>query len=86
MHDAANQLTFELLTWISTRQRTYAETMEVWRTTCPRHTVWDDALLDGLVRVEGGGTLRESEVTLTTRGRTLLGTNRRRETQTSRGL
>ena len=50
MPDAASQLTVELLTWISTRRRTYADAIEAWRSTCPRHTVWDDALLDGLVR------------------------------------
>jgi len=46
--------TLELLAWVATRPRTYAETMDAWRSHCPRLLVWEDALLAGLVRVEGG--------------------------------
>jgi hypothetical protein len=46
--------TVELLAWVSSRSRTYTETMEAWRSHCPRLLVWEDAVLDGLVRVEGG--------------------------------
>ena len=65
-------LTLELLAWISERPRTYAETMEAWRTTCPRHSVWEDAWTDGLVEVvEGGNTLNECTVVLSARARVL---------------
>jgi len=60
----------EFLGWISSRRRTYVEAMEAWKSTCPRHTVWEDALRDGLIQVEG--TLQRSEVTLTSRGRAIL--------------
>jgi len=46
--------TLELLDWVSIRPRTYAETMEAWRSHCPRLLVWEDALIAGLVRVTGG--------------------------------
>jgi hypothetical protein len=46
--------TLELLDWVSSRPRTYAETMDAWRSHCPRLLVWEDALLAGLVRVDGG--------------------------------
>jgi hypothetical protein len=46
--------TLELLAWIAERPRTYPETIEVWKSSCPRLTVWEDALSDGLVRVERG--------------------------------
>jgi hypothetical protein len=46
--------TLELLAWVSSRPRTYAETMEAWRSHCPRLLVWEDAVHDGLVRVENG--------------------------------
>ena len=46
--------TLELLDWVSTRPRTYSETMEAWRSHCPRMLVWEDALLAGLVRVADG--------------------------------
>jgi hypothetical protein len=47
----------ELLTWIAERPRTYPETLEVWKSSCPRLTVWEDAVSDGLVRVERGHVL-----------------------------
>jgi len=63
----------EFLTWISTRPRTYAEAMEAWRSNCPRHPVWDDALNDGLIQiVDTGGAAKQVTVILTPRGRTLL--------------
>jgi hypothetical protein len=46
--------TVQLLAWITERSRSYAETVEVWKTSCPRLAVWEDALADGLVRVEHG--------------------------------
>ncbi len=61
-------LMIELLTWIASRPRTYPEAMEAWRSNCPRHPVWDDAVNDGLIMVEG----RERRVTLTPKGRALL--------------
>jgi hypothetical protein len=58
--------TLELLGWIAERSRTYPETIEVWKSSCPRLTVWEDALSDGLVRVERGHVL------LTAAGRELV--------------
>jgi hypothetical protein len=72
MPEPASLLLREFLTWVSSRPRTYAETMEAWRSHCPRHTVWEDALLDGLVAVEDGATLHRAEVVLTPRGRSVL--------------
>jgi hypothetical protein len=73
MPGTANSLTLELLAWISRRPRTYAETMEAWRSTCPRHSVWEDAWVDGLIEVvEGGETMDQSQVALTGRGRGML--------------
>jgi hypothetical protein len=71
MSETASLLMLEFLSWVSSRPRTYAEAMEAWRSTCPRHTVWEDALADGLVQIESGGR-RRSAVTLTARGTTVL--------------
>jgi hypothetical protein len=49
--------TLQLLAWIAERSRTYAETIEAWKTSCPRLSVWEDALADGLVCIEGGCVL-----------------------------
>jgi hypothetical protein len=46
---AAPALTLQLLAWIAARPRTYGETMEAWRTTCPRLTIWEDAVDRGYV-------------------------------------
>jgi hypothetical protein len=62
----------EFLTWVSIRPRTYGETMESWRSTCPRLSIWEDALADDLIQVESGNTMDQSMVTLTARGRALL--------------
>jgi hypothetical protein len=47
--------TLELLRWLSARPRTYRETIEAWRTSCPRLSVWDDAIGEGLVEVVRNG-------------------------------
>ena len=63
--------TLELLAWLAARPRTYRETMDAWRTSCPRLSVWEDALAEGLVAVrrEGAG---DSLVGLTRAGRAVL--------------
>ena len=73
MPERVNQLLREFLVWVSSRRRTYAEAMEAWRSNCPRQSVWEDALGDDLIQIEGGGPLWQSWVTLTPRGRALLG-------------
>ncbi len=64
----------QLLVWVARRPRTYAEAMEVWQTSCPRHSVWEDACGDELVQVEtGSGTIMDqSPVALTLLGRAVL--------------
>jgi len=56
-------LVYELLAWIAGRPRSYTETMEAWRSNCPRHPAWEDACMEGLVEVVDG------EVRLTALGR-----------------
>ena len=64
-------LTRDLLLWLDRAPRTYVETLEAWRSSCPRLTIWEDAQADGLVTVErhpeiAGG---KSIAVLTERGR-----------------
>jgi len=54
---AITSLTLQFLEWIAERERTYAQTMEAWKSSCPRLTVWEDAVADGLVRVQRGTVL-----------------------------
>jgi hypothetical protein len=69
-----NCLTLQLLAWVDDRPRTYGETMEAWRTTCPRLTIWEDAVSDGLLLVEKSGTMRDARVLVTEAGRILMQT------------
>jgi hypothetical protein len=58
--------TVQLLAWLAESPRSYPETLEAWKTSCPRLAVWEDALAGDLVRVERG------RVSLTPAGRKLL--------------
>jgi hypothetical protein len=62
--------TKDLLSWVDARPRTYAETMDAWRTHCPRLSIWEDAVAAGFVAVVRDG--RGSSVALTSRGRVAL--------------
>jgi hypothetical protein len=72
MPEPVSLLMIEFLTWIASQQRTYAETMEAWRSNCPRHSVWEDACLAGFVQMKGAEKLALAKVSLTTLGRNTL--------------
>jgi hypothetical protein len=66
---------------VAAKPRTYDETMEAWRTSCPRMPIWEDAMSEGLVALKGGtansGTaMRERSVVLTDRGYATLNGHR----------
>jgi hypothetical protein len=63
---ATNALTRDLLAWIDAEPRTYVETMDAWRTSCPCLSVWEDAIIGGLVSV------RAARVRVTPQGRAVL--------------
>ena len=49
MTDTVDNLILDLIEWVGKQQRTYQETMEAWRTSCPRLPVWEDACDRGFV-------------------------------------
>ncbi len=49
--------TLQLLEWLEESERSYAETVDVWRSSCPRLTVWEDAVADALVAVRNGSVV-----------------------------
>jgi len=49
MGDTLESLILDLLAWLAARERSYEEVMEVWRTSCPKFPVWEDANDRGLV-------------------------------------
>jgi len=64
-------LVLDLLEWVNAKPRTYADTIEAWRTSCPRLSIWEDALDLGLVTCRRGGNA-ERTVAVTAVGRALL--------------
>jgi hypothetical protein len=41
------ELVLDLVEWVAREPRTYEEVMEAWRTSCPRLTIWEDAISQG---------------------------------------
>jgi hypothetical protein len=70
---APEALVLDLLGWVARHPRTYRETMEAWRTSCPRLPVWEDATDHGLVAVvPGAAGIPGLTVELTAEGRAVL--------------
>jgi len=76
MPTAPATLILDFLDWLAAAPRSYAEAMEVWRTSCPRLTVWEDAVDEGLV-VRRTSEGRGAVVALTPKGRAWLERDRR---------
>jgi len=47
--ETVDALILDLLEWVASSPRSYAELLDVWRTSCPRLTVWEDATDAGLL-------------------------------------
>ncbi len=63
-------LTLDLLEWLATPKR-YEDVMDAWRTSCPRLSIWEDALDAGFIeRIHSADGV--SFVRVTDSGRTFL--------------
>ncbi len=69
MPEEPSLIMIQFLVWVADRPRNYAQTMEAWRSTCPRLSVWEDAIIEGLVRIESNAN---RSVKLTARGAAVL--------------
>jgi hypothetical protein len=72
MFDPSKALTLQFLAWVAEAPRSYADAMEAWRSTCPRLSIWEDAILEGLIAFDGARTRNQSRVALTDKGRAWL--------------
>ena len=52
MADSMDALVLDLVEWIAREPRLYSEVIETWRTSCPRLTIWEDAVDRGFVTRE----------------------------------
>jgi len=58
----------QFLAWVADRPRTREQAVEAWHS-CPHISVWEDAVVEGLVRTENDG---HRSIALTARGRAIL--------------
>jgi hypothetical protein len=49
MLEPADALVLDLVEWVAREPRPYSEVIEAWRTSCPRLTIWEDAVDRGYV-------------------------------------
>jgi hypothetical protein len=76
MNHRADALVLDFVEWIAAGPRRYSEVMEAWKTSCPRLTIWEDAIDQGLVqrcRIDGQLSIEATEA-----GRDLLAQTRQR--------
>jgi len=52
MGQPLDPLVLDLVEWVAKEPRPYASVIDAWRTSCPRLTVWEDAVDRGLVKRE----------------------------------
>ncbi len=65
MTEKPSLIMIQFLAWIADRPRNYAQAMEAWRSSCPRLSVWEDAIIEGLIRIDSNAG---RSVRLTPRG------------------
>ena len=49
MTETTDALVLDLVEWVAREPRLYSEVIETWRTSCPRLTIWEDAVDRGYV-------------------------------------
>ena len=49
MTETTDALVLDLVEWIAREPRPYSEVIDAWRTSCPRLTIWEDAVDRGYV-------------------------------------
>jgi hypothetical protein len=52
MMEAADPLVLDFVEWVAREPRFYSEVIAIWRTSCPRLTIWEDAVDRGYVTRE----------------------------------
>ncbi|HMM89997.1 hypothetical protein [Bradyrhizobium sp.] len=76
MTEATDPLVLDLVEWIGREPRLYSDVIETWRTSCPRLTIWEDAVDRGYVTREPSAG-RGLRVAITESGAKFLRDNRR---------
>jgi hypothetical protein len=66
MSEPISLIMLQFLAWVAERPRRREDVREAWRS-CPRISVWEDGIMDGLVAFDGDGV-----IALTARGEAAL--------------
>ena len=85
MTETSDALVLDLVEWVAREPRLYAEVIETWRTSCPRLTIWEDAVDRGYVArqpAEGRGV----QVAITEGGQRFLRAHGRARNIDGRGF
>ena len=67
MTESVDNLILDLVEWVEGQPRTYVETMEAWRTSCPRLPIWEEAKERGFIKTdftEGRSMVRATQAGL----------------------
>ncbi len=72
MSEPTDPLVLDLVEWVAREPRLYAEVIEAWRTSCPRLTIWEDAVDRGYVARETAIAGAGVRVAITEDGATFL--------------
>ena len=83
MSSAPEALVLDLVEWVANEPRSYSDVLDTWRTSCPRLTVWEDAVERGLVERTAAGA-SGILVVATPLGRELLSARGRAQTAARR--
>jgi hypothetical protein len=70
--ETTDPLVLDLVEWVAREPRLYAEVIETWRTSCPRLTIWEDAVDRGYVARQSSTAAGAARVTITEQGAELL--------------
>jgi hypothetical protein len=76
MTETTDALVLDLVEWIGREPRLYSEVIETWRTSCPRLTIWEDAVDRGYVTRQPAAGVGV-QIAITARGEQFLRDNRR---------
>ena len=68
MNEPASLLMLQFLAWVADRPRSRDQAVEAWHS-CPHISVWEDAVVEGLVRTENNG---RRTLALTPQGKAML--------------
>ncbi|MGO4449001.1 hypothetical protein AB4Y96_08740 [Phyllobacterium sp. TAF24] len=76
MENNNDSLILDLVEWVAREPRQYADAMDAWKTSCPRLTIWEDAIDRGFIDRSPSHS-RTTQIVVTASGKQFLAANHR---------